>query len=147
MNRQCNHTIWLDSASYCFCRGFEGSPFHCLSRTIWTANQSAGNRFHKFQSDYRKLRSPDQSFHFGGNVNILSIHVLTCSYYSGGCWTPGDILLQIRTFYISVVYVNTEHILRIISNIGIYSTRKQTMFEINRDKQGNGIPSDPLPKQ
>ena len=31
--------------------------------------------------------------------------------------------------------------------MGIYSTGKQTMFEINRDKQGNGVPSDPLPKQ
>ena len=29
----------------------------------------------------------------------------------------------------------------------IYSTGKEAMFEINRDKQGNGIHSDPLSKR
>ena len=31
--------------------------------------------------------------------------------------------------------------------MGIYSTGKRTMFEINRDKQETGVPSDTLPKQ
>ena len=36
---------------------------------------------------------------------------------------------------------------RIKYKMGIYRIEKQMMFELNRDKQGYGLSSDPLPKQ
>ena len=50
------------------------NPIPLLVPTYFNSQSESAYRFHKLPSDYRKLWSPDLSFHFEGNVNFLSIY-------------------------------------------------------------------------